>query len=190
MSMFLRQMENNRASYVWSELGPFTPSVSVNVASTLWWRLQHSSHWNEWSRSKMSRNPFLKWLHCGQWEVCRRSHGNRYIDANAWCKWALKGLYLRLKRFEQYGGPDLTVGLLVVRVVSAPQQPVRDAHQIRLHLLREVFDLLRLLVRQFIVDREEVEQQHGGDGLTVPTQRVLELSLQRVLAGLVKTRLK
>ena len=100
------------------------------------------------------------------------------------------GLYLRLKGFEEYGGPDLTVGLHVVRVVAAPKQPVRDAHQIRLHFLREVFDVLRLLVWQFVVDREEVEQQHGGHRLTVPTQRVLELSLQRVLAGLVKCCLK
>ena len=55
--------------------------------------------------------------------------------------------YLRLERLQEYGGPDLTVGLHVVRIVAAPEQPVRDAHQIRLHFVREVFDLLRLLVR-------------------------------------------
>ena len=43
---------------------PFTPSVSgVNAASTLWWRLRHSCHWNEWSCSKMSYNPILKRPH-------------------------------------------------------------------------------------------------------------------------------
>ena len=56
-------------------------------------------------------------------------------------------MYLRLERFEEYGGPDLTVGLHVVRVVAAAQQPVRDAHQVRLHFVRDVFDLLWLLVR-------------------------------------------
>ena len=35
----------------------------------------------------MGCNPILKQLHCGQWELCRKSH--RSVDADAWCKPAL-----------------------------------------------------------------------------------------------------
>ena len=37
---------------------------------------------------QMAWNPILKWLHCSQWELCRKRHC--YIDTDAWCKWALR----------------------------------------------------------------------------------------------------
>ena len=53
----------------------FTPSVSINVESTLQWWIQHSSHWNQWGRSKAT--PFWsnsKCFHWFYWELCRKSH--------------------------------------------------------------------------------------------------------------------
>ena len=67
--------------------GPFTPSISVNAATTLRWRLQFYFHWKQWSRLKMGCNPILEQLHCFQWEQNRKLH--RSVDADAWYKWAL-----------------------------------------------------------------------------------------------------
>ena len=42
--------------------GPFTPSVSVNIATTLQWCKWYCSHWKQWCCLKMSCNPNLEWL--------------------------------------------------------------------------------------------------------------------------------
>ena len=149
----------------------------VLMCKEIWtvWRfvLMSEGIWEVWSYLRLERFEEYKGL-C----LCLERFDQYEVCTYVW------------ERFEEYGGPDLTVGLHVVRVVATAEQPVRDAHYIRLHFVREVFDLLRLLVRQFVVDREDIEQQHGGHGFTVPTQRVLELLLQRVLPGFIKCSLK
>ena len=59
------------------------------------WRLWHSSHWPQVSRSKMGCNPILKQLHCGQWELCRKSHGN--VDATLTLTLGVNGSLTKFK---------------------------------------------------------------------------------------------
>ena len=54
--------------------GPFTPSVSVNTATTQRWRLRFCSHWNQWNCLKIGCNPILEQLHWFQWEQNRKHH--------------------------------------------------------------------------------------------------------------------
>ena len=57
-------------------------------ASTLRWRLQFCSHWEQWSCSRMGLQPIFKQLHCFQWEQNRKCHHS--VGADAWCKQALR----------------------------------------------------------------------------------------------------
>ena len=54
--------------------GPFTPSVSVNSATMLRWRLQFCSHWKQWSCSRLILQPIFKQLHCFQYEQNHKHH--------------------------------------------------------------------------------------------------------------------
>ena len=58
------------STLVWST----EPSVSVNVASKLWWLLRHSFHWPRWSRLRIGFQPILERLHCGRSGLCRKYH--------------------------------------------------------------------------------------------------------------------
>ena len=71
--------------------GLFTPSVRVNSVSTLGWCLRHSSHWPQWSRSKMGWTPFSSDSIVAN-ENCVTSIIAALIqtDSDAWCKRALK----------------------------------------------------------------------------------------------------
>ena len=72
--------------------GRFTPSVSVNVVTTLRWCLQFGFHWKQWSHSKMGCNPHsgVTLLFSMRTESQASSQSCRNIDTNVWCKRTLK----------------------------------------------------------------------------------------------------
>ena len=74
-------------------------------ASTLRWPMQHSSHWNQRSYSKLGYNPSLGWLYLFPLISMRAvsqasSQCWLSVDADAWCKRALS--VYRLLFFRDY----------------------------------------------------------------------------------------
>ena len=74
-------VDSNVVLYLYCK-GPSIPSVSVNSATMLWWRLQFCSHWKHWSHLKMGCKPNLEGLHCFQWEQNRKHHCSLRFLAN------------------------------------------------------------------------------------------------------------
>ena len=70
--------------------------------SMLQWCLRHSSHWKQWSCSKMGCNPILEWLYlCPSISIraMLQASSNHWhcIDTDTWCKRVLKGKLLHPK---------------------------------------------------------------------------------------------
>ena len=92
INCLLRNHEILRFNQFSFHKGPFTPSVRVNLASTLGWHLRHSSHWPQSSCSKMvalhsQGTPLWSMRNVSQ----ASSQRWRQIDSNAWCKRVLSG---------------------------------------------------------------------------------------------------
>ena len=89
------EMEEIRETARKSVLNQLRVRLHQASASTLQWRLWHSSHWKEWNRSEMDCKPILEWFYLFPLISMRAvpivsSQHWLDVDADPWCKRVLK----------------------------------------------------------------------------------------------------